>query len=346
MRTNIVIVGAGMAGASTAFHLRRLGITGVVLLEKEAAPGEHATGRNAGIVRRPVSDPHIAKLNSEGADALSAGELCEYRKTGGLLIGWDGGVEDAAGHCPLATGRGLWCPDDGLVDPAGLLHTYLRGQAVLCKTEMLDWRPDGHGGVTVRTNHDTFHARVLVNAAGAWAGGVGRLPLEPLNRHLFLTPGMESVDPGWPFVWDIVNGVYFRPDSGGLLLCACDEQPREPGDYRVDHAVQEKLAEALARCQPKLRDVAIKTCWTGQRTFAADRRFVIGFDPRHECLFHVAGLGGHGVTTSYSVGRLAAEMLADDMSISGKAFDPGRLMPLESTHSGDENQLDRDEMLK
>jgi glycine/D-amino acid oxidase-like deaminating enzyme len=327
MKTDIVIVGAGLAGASTAFHLRRLGVRDVALLEKEAAPGEHASGRNAAMVRRPVTDSEIARLNTEGADALSAGELCEFRPTGGMLIGWDGGEADAAGHCPLAAGRGRWCPEDGVVDPAGLLHTYLRGQKVLCETELLEWRgKDRGGGVAVRTNRGTITARLLVNAAGAWAGAVGDLPLRPLNRHLFLTPPMKNIDPSWPFVWDVVQGVYFRPDSGGLLLCVCDEERREPGDYRIDYAVRDKLAETLARSQPALGDVAIKMCWTGQRTFAADRRFTIGFDPRHAGLFHVAGLGGHGVTASYAIGRMAAEMLVAGGQTSGDPFDPGRLL--------------------
>ena len=39
------------------------------------------------------------------------------------------------------------------------------------------------------------------------------------------------------------------------------------------------------------------------------RNFVIGFDPNEPRLFHVAGLGGHGVTASYAVGRHAAEAI-------------------------------------
>jgi glycine/D-amino acid oxidase-like deaminating enzyme len=168
----------------------------------------------------------------------------------------------------------------------------------------------------------------LVNAAGPWAGELGGLPLAPLNRHLLLTPTMPQIDHGWPFVWDLEHGVYFRPEGDGLLLCPCDEERRASGDYRVNHTVFERLAGLLARRQPRLAEVSIRTCWTGQRTFSADRKFVIGFDPRCAALFHVAGLGGHGVTTSFAVGQFAAQQLAVGEPAVDNPFDPGRLIGL------------------
>ena len=69
------------------------------------------------------------------------------------------------------------------------------------------------------------------------------------------------------------------------------------------------LYEKLQRHQPELGEPAIAHHWVGQRTFAADRLPVLGFDPRDPRLFHVAGLGGHGVTVSNAVGERAAAML-------------------------------------
>jgi glycine/D-amino acid oxidase-like deaminating enzyme len=163
---------------------------------------------------------------------------------------------------------------------------------------------------------------------------VGRLDLTPLNRHLFLTPAMPEIDPNAPYVWDIQHGLYFRPESGGLLLCPCDESHRTPGDYRVDPDVHDRLAKLLATHQPQLASVAVRQVWTGQRTFAPDRKFVIGFDPRCNRLFHVAALGGHGVTTSFAVGKLAAEQLAAGIPAQDNPFDPARLAPtdLQTAH--------------
>src|SRR5690606_23219434 len=99
-------------------------------------------------------------------------------------------------------------------------------------------------------------------------------------------------------VWHGREGLYFRPESGGLLMSVCEETQAEPGDYREDPARLEELAEKLERLQPGLADISIRTSWVGQRTFAPDRNFVIGFDPREAGLFHVCGLGGHGITSS------------------------------------------------
>ena len=327
MKANIVIAGAGLAGASTAYHLRQNGVDDILVIEKETTPGQHSSGLNAAMVREKVADSNVQVLTSRGANALRTGQFCEFRKTGSLLVGW--GDEDVSERFPGATGKALWCPEDGVVDTAGLLQTFLRDQKVLCDCELRQWTPVD-GGIAIQTSKGTITTGILVNAAGPWAGTVGDLPLTPMNRHLFQTPQMSEISPDLPIVWDVVNNLYFRPDNGGLLMCVCDQQARTAGDYRVNHNVQIQLAETMSRLQPQLSDLAIKNCWTGQRTFAEDENFVIGFDPRNTRLFHVAGLGGHGVTSSYAVGQLAASLITQ-RQVEPNPFDPARLVaPVEN----------------
>ena len=320
---DILIVGAGLAGASTAYHLRRLGAQNVLIVEKESDAGVHSSGRNAAMIRARVGDPDVGAFTQLGAKALALGEHCEYRKCGSVLIGL--GTEAASVHFPLAAGKGLWCPDDGVVDPAGLLQSFLRGQEVAYGTQVREWASVDNGFV-VQTDAGTIEARTLVNAAGPWAGEVGGIPLAARNRHLYLTPGMDDVDASMPFVWDVVNGLYFRPESGGLLLCACDEDLRAPGDYLIDAKVEQLLAQKLTQLQPRLANVRIKTRWTGQRVFASDEKFVVGFDRRIPGLFHVAGLGGHGVTVSDAVGRFAADCIREARVDCDHPFSPSRLV--------------------
>jgi len=119
------------------------------------------------------------------------------------------------------------------------------------------------------------------------------------------------------------------PEERGLMVCACDETVVEDPDRVVSDV--EVLAEIRRRAA---RHLAIELpaeharFWCGLRTFARDRRFVVGPDPDLQGLFWVAGLGGAGITTGPEVGRIAAERLlgeelADPIA---DALDPGRLV--------------------
>jgi glycine/D-amino acid oxidase-like deaminating enzyme len=319
---DILIVGAGIAGAATAYHLAQVSSLGVLIVEKEATAGAHSTGRNAALVREYMENPALQELAREGASFLRAGRLARFEACGAVLLGL--GDRELGQWVSGGRGRGMWCPQDGIVDVAGLLQSYLAGQQVSYNTEVLGWRRAGRK-LIVSTNCGEITCGVLVNAAGPWAGILGGLPLTPMNRHIFVSPPLPWVDPGWPFVWDVPNGYYFRPESGGLLLSPCDETPAEPGDYTEDPARLEELAEKLMSKQPGLGELAIQSSWVGQRTFAPDREFVIGFDPRDDRVFHVAALGGHGITVSYAAGRLAAMLLIDQASRRRNRFHPDRL---------------------
>jgi D-arginine dehydrogenase len=325
---DIVIVGAGIAGAAVAHHLaKRSRPPAVLVLERESEPGMHSTGRNAAIVRDVHVEDSLAPLLREGADFIRTGALARFEPVGVMLL--EVGGDDVRPHFARARGTGAWQAACGVVDVAALLQAYLHGVPLSCGTRLESWERRGER-LRLQTSRGELTCGLLVNAAGPWAGQVGGLPLQPLNRTIFATPPLDWVDPNWSCVWHVTSGLYFRPESGGLLLSVCDERPAAPGDYVEEPALLEELAGKLERLQPDLADISIRSGWVGQRTFAPDRHFVIGFDPREPRLFHVAGLGGHGVTASYGVGRLAAELIARGPGVVGGArgagvFDPARL---------------------
>ena len=240
---------------------------------------------------------------------------------------------------PLIEGGNLdgavWCASDGVIDINALLSGYLKtaqnGGAVIRygetvrEVQVRDGRTRG-----VATEQGFFEADVVVNAAGPWAGPVGTMAgaapiaFHPRRRHLFVTPPLDWVKPDWPFVLNVSDEVYFQPNSGGLMLCPCDEEDLPPCDPPTDVRAMELLAERLAAAYPAFPDVSIARYWAGLRTFTDDNRFVIGWDPEVEGFFWVAGLAGHGVTTSAAVGSLAAGLLfgADpDPNFSPARFD-------------------------
>jgi glycine/D-amino acid oxidase-like deaminating enzyme len=324
---DLVIVGAGFGGAATAWALAEAGATDVVLLERERTAGEHSSGRNAAIVRSRSEPALWNDLTQAGAAEIRREALAPFRRTGGILLGL--GEREAKDVVPPARGRGLWCPDDGIADVAGLLAGFLRGRDLRPGCSVLGWRPD-RDALLVETTRGPLRARTLVNAAGAWAGDVGGLALRPTNRTLYVTEPSRAVDASWPFVWDVPRGLYFRPESGGLMLCPCDERDAAPGDYAEEPGLLATLAARVAEQQPGLLassggDLRIAHRWVGQRTFSSDRLPAIGFDPKEPRLFHVAGLGGHGVTGSFPIGRLAASLLLGRHR-GPNPYDPRRLL--------------------
>jgi glycine/D-amino acid oxidase-like deaminating enzyme len=92
----------------------------------------------------------------------------------------------------------------------------------------------------------------------------------------------------------------------------------------VDESVKEMLAEKIEQFMPALSTVSINKGWAGFRTLTPDGRFVIGWDAKVENFFWVAGLGGHGMTTSAAVGELAAELLIGGPGKKSAAFAPDR----------------------
>ena len=75
----------------------------------------------------------------------------------------------------------------------------------------------------------------------------------------------------------------------------------------TDAAVLDGLFTSLRELAPQLAERPVTRYWTGLRTFAPDRRFVLGWDPWNPRLFWSAGLGGHGMTSGLAVGAVAAE---------------------------------------
>jgi D-arginine dehydrogenase len=364
---DFLIAGAGFAGAATAYCLAQRGAGRIVLLECEAVPGFHASGRSAAMIRQIVPGAAMAEMarrgaaflrRLEGADAREAG----FEPRGSLLLAEGKALEELRAQADDARAAGLeaenwspaegvrrvsalrgasfeeavWCPSDGVADAGNLLAWYLRqaarrGARLVLNAQILGFERRGDGLIDVATSAGHFRARVVVNAAGAWANEIARLagadelPLTPCRRHLFLAKGEWPGRSAWPFVWHVGRGLYFRPESDGLLLSACDEEPFPPCDAPADPSVLETLWKKISQGFPALEDTSIATFWAGLRTLTRDGRFVIGWDARQDFLFWVAGLGGHGVTTSHSVGELSARLLlGEEGGALAEAFDPKR----------------------
>ncbi len=216
--------------------------------------------------------------------------------------------------------RGMYCPGDGMVDITALLQGYLAGARnggvdirFECPVERVvqtDGRVTG-----VIAGGEELPATVVVNATGAWAqafadtAGARAIRMRPMRRHIHHMRPVPWDPKPWPWVWDVTHGYYFRAESGGLIVSACDETEQPPGVPVMDPQQEEVLAETILARAPALAEAPLAGGWAGLRTFANDRRPVVGWDPELPGLFWVAALGGFGVTVSATVGERAAQLI-------------------------------------
>lgn len=359
-----IVVGAGFAGASTAWALAGRGLGGGIVLEREPTPGAHASGKNAALLKISESDPLVRTLATRSLEFVTAldGGTGEYLSPcGGLTVARGEAAHEfvAVRDALVASGRaaelvdvsrvrarvpllaqvsfdvGIWCPEEGVVDIHALLTHYLReartaGVTLVtdCEVESLDVQAGRVRGV--HTLRGDVRADLVVDASGAWAGRLGRgatpLPLQPLRRHLFVSAAVNADLAALPFTWVEDGGFYFRREGDGLLLSPCDETPSPPCAPATDPSAAELLAEKLSAHAPDLADLAVRRAWACLRTFGPDRRPAVGPDPDLPGLFHVSGLGGFGMMTSAAIGELAATLIAGGRPdwIDGRDVDPGR----------------------
>jgi len=370
-RYDAIVIGAGFAGASAAYQLTRRGLRNLLLLEQERTPGEHASGRNASLAFQQLSDGDEGKLAVEGRTFIArppAGfsDHPLLRTCGSLLLASEArapgllrtaraaatlGVEsheltrdDVLRRVPAVEGAEFsaarFTPSDGVVDIRALLRGYLRaatrdGAELRCGAVVTGVDTAGGRVAAVRIAEERVETRLLLDAAGAWAGEIGRLAgvgtrtLAPRRRHMYRARADFPIDAEWPFVWHDDVDVYFRPDAGGLLMSPCDATPHPPRAPEIDPAMQDVLLDKLRRAFPTVARVTFAERWACLRTFTADERFMIGRDPDLEGFVWVAGLGGHGMTTSPAVGRLAAAATLGETTPELDLFTPARFRGME-----------------
>jgi D-arginine dehydrogenase len=344
---DIVIIGAGIAGASIAAYLA--GHSSVCLIEMEQQPGYHSTGRSAAVFAASYGNETIRALTRASRGFFSAPpagfttvDLLKPRTA--LFAACKGQTEalesfvagadeadrlearslsEALALCPILRAEEF----AGAVQLTGLadievneLHQcFLRmfkahGGSTRVEAQVVGLERDAHGWL-VRTAREVVRGGIVVNAAGAWAGEIAKLAgaqdieLQPLRRTACLIdPPVGARVESWPMLVNAAEDFYLKPDAGLLFLSPADETLTEPGDAQPDEMDIAIAVDRLERATTlEVRRIVQK--WAGLRSFVADRSPVVGFDSRQPDFFWMAALGGYGIQTAPALGRTAASLI-------------------------------------
>jgi D-arginine dehydrogenase len=346
---DVAIVGAGIAGASAAYFLAPH--ARVVVLEREAQPGYHSTGRSAALFSETYGNAAVRALSrasraffdappagfaehdllaprgvvffgrSEQHAALEA-QAEELRATGGRIewLAPDEILARVPALRPEWAAAGFAEPEAEDIDVHALLSGFLRSAraagAQLLTDAALEAADYGRQW-RLRTRAGEVRAEVLVNAAGAWAdevatlAGAAPLGLAPLRRSAIV---FECPRHGGATGWPIAVDAtedLYFRPEAGRFLASPADETPSPP---CDAQPEElDIAALVARLQQvtTFQVARITARWAGLRTFAPDRTLVAGYDPARAKFFWLAGQGGYGIQSAPAMGQLVAARITN-----------------------------------
>lgn len=375
-QTDILIIGAGIAGASTAYFAAPQ--ARVVLLERESQPGYHSTGRSAALFSETYGSDPVRILSRASRPFLSAppvgfADAPILTPRGALMLAAPGqeallheeleamqritpsvrelSAQDVLAQVPVLRPEGviggILEPEACDIDVHSLHQGFLRGArqhgaSVVCNAPVTrierqasahatrierqtfahvheprhngQGEPDAEAGWLVHTPAGVWQARVIVNAAGAWAddiaalAGIKPIGLQPKRRSAMTFSPPEGTDPrAWPMVIALDESWYIKPDAGVLLGSPANADPVDPQDVQAEefdialaiHNIQEATTMSIRR--------PIRV-WAGLRSFVADGSLVGGARSSEPGFIWNAAQGGYGIQTCAAMGEACAAL--------------------------------------
>ncbi len=347
---DVVIIGAGVIGCSTAYHLARLGISDVVVLEQEEV-GSGTSGKSAAMLSSHSCDDDwgLRLIRYSCARYMQfedeVGVPCGFRRTGWLSIADAAGAhaverkigllrryglpvevlspDDICRHYPEMRTEdlalGAYTSEDGTLDPHSVMWGYLarareKGVRLFRGVRAVGLRVRQGRVEGVETTAGFLATRRVVNAAGPWAPEVGRwagVEIPILNRaRCIWVTGPFPLIPSDRPFVDDVGREWYFRPEGPGLLIGMGVVPVDRLEVDLSRQLLPEMIEVATHRVPLLERAAILTSWTGVRPLTPDGLPIIGPAPSPEGLLLNVGWGGMGLMQAPVAGQLLAEYVA------------------------------------
>lgn len=342
---DFAIVGCGMAGASVAYELSTNGAR-ILVLEAEALPAFHTTGRSAAFYMEAYGNDTVRKITQASRNFFDAPpnnftELPLLKDCGALYLAREDqqeklhalfqALQPRIKDCQLVDinfiknklpniksqtiKNGFWEPYSMEIDVAALLAGYIKlakkNGVQFSYNQSVTSLEKKHGNWLINKK---YTAKIIINAAGAWADEIAKhanaspLNLIPKKRTVCVAKPSSTIPvKNWPLTLDIDEKFYFKPEGNNLLITPADETPSYPHDVQANEL---EVAQGIDRVQQVI-DISfsqVQRQWAGLRTFSQDHSPIVGFDKHIENFFWLAGQGGYGIQMAPALAKIAAAL--------------------------------------
>ncbi len=380
-RARIVIVGGGVIGANIAYHLAKAGEKDVVLLEQTEIGGG-STWHAAGMVGRLRTSSTFARMCDASANLYKTleaetGELVDWRQCGTLYVARNEermfqyrrtgsmaehlgihveivGQQEAIDLFPLQRGDdlvgGLYIPDDGKVEPAGLARALAkgaqqRGATIVehARVTALQVQQGRATGVQLESGA-VIEAEEIVLCGGIWTRDLAKqhgihIPLAPVEHHYVDSNTIPGEIDMYPCTRDADGCTYYLTVHDKIRLGAFQAVTKawqvDPVPYPFSFALLDDdwehfappLREGKHRL-PILEEVGFERFVNGPEAFTPDANFLLGPAPSVPGVWIAAGMNSAGLAFGGGIGEALASWMIDgyqpyDLSM----VDPARFAP-------------------
>lgn len=344
---DIAIIGAGIAGASVAARLAAQDSgASIILLEREAQPGYHSTGRSAAVYEPfygpapirsltrasydffnapPAGFTEHALLDPMEAISIARPDQLHHLDAMEQELGAEGEIRRMTGaeleaRIPILRRgyavAGLSETATAALDVAALHQGFLRmfrnaGGTLQTKTEVQSLQRSG-GNWQISMGADVITAPIVLNAAGAWADQLGQMAgaeqigLQPKRRTALIIEPPVSCNVAGLPLVFDVEELFYMKPDAGKLLIS-------PANEDPENPCDVQPDEMdIALCVDRVEQAfdfeiqRIESRWAGLRSFVEDKSPVAGFSQQAEGFYWLAGQGGYGIQSSPALSDYAA----------------------------------------
>lgn len=348
-KADVVIIGGGVIGTTTAYQLNNKGINDVVILEKDYLTAG-STGRCGAGFRQQWSTPGNIKMAMGSVKAFERfdeeiGYDGEIFQGGYLILAFtEEEVERYKENVALQTSLGLevdflsakeakevvpglnnkdilgatYCASDGHANPFYVTMGYAKkivtmGTKIFLRTEATRINSENGSVKSVETNHGTIQTPIVINCAGGQSRDIGDIAGIDIptqsERHQILIT--EPVRRYFnPMIIDFEHGLYLQQVEHGAFIMG-QSDPNPPKTMEVNWRFMIEVSRKSTYLVPALKDVSVVRVWAGYYNVTPDHVPIIGEHPQMNGFYNAIGFSGHGFMLAPMSGLALAEEIVE-----------------------------------